>query len=147
MITIRHLQSGEVQRVETLDGVDLAAWEQLDVGEPPAGGGQLVNGQWVPLAKRLHPFQLLNLFTIAERAAGRRLLYVRFPEGHPQAGELVDPAGVVQVLLDSLIAAREPIVLDSSYYVGGVAMLQQFGILTPERAAQVLAGLPPALDP
>jgi len=100
-----------------------------------------------PAAPRLTPFQVLNLFTIAERAAARRLIDARFPEGHPKAGDLIDPAGVVQVLLDSLIAAQDPIALDSSYHLGGVAMLQQFGILTAARAARVLAGLPPALDP
>lgn len=101
--------------------------------------------------KSLTASQILNLFTIPERARARRLLTATWPPGHPQQGELIDPDANVQVLLDSLIArGEEPLPLDSSFFTQGAALFLGLGLFdgaTPAekqaRAARVLAGEPP----
>lgn len=80
-----------------------------------------------------------RLFTVPERAMARRLAVAVWPEGHPFAGQLMDPDGVVQVLIDSLLASDDMIAADSELHQQGVALLAGLGVLTPERAAQVLA--------
>lgn len=144
MITIRNRETGDVQVVAALDGIDPAAWEELSVPEPPAGGGRLVNGAWQPVPRRLTGLQILSLYTAAQHARARRMLDARFPEGHPQAGELVDPQGLVQRLVDATLALKDPISLADAFHVNGTAFLRGVGVIESDaEAARILAGLPP----
>jgi hypothetical protein len=101
-----------------------------------------------PGPKSLRASQILNLFTITERARARRLLTATWPAGHPLAGDLIDPEANMQVLLDTLIArGNEPLPLDSSFFTQGAALFLGLGLFdgaTPAekqaRAARVLAG-------
>jgi hypothetical protein len=145
MITIRHLETGAVQTVATLDGIDPEAWEQLAVAEPPAAGGVLVNGAGQPVPRRLTGLQILGLYTAAQHGRARRMLDARFPEEHPQAGELIDPDALVQRLVDATLALREPIAVTDAFHQNGTAFLRAVGVIESDaEAARILAGLPPS---
>ncbi len=145
MITIRHRETGEVQAVATLDGIDPAAWEALAIGDPPPGGGVLVGGAWQAVPRRLSGLQILGLYTAAQHARARRMLDARFPVEHPTlAGQLIDPDALVQRLVDATLALGEPIAVIDAFHVNGTAFLRAVGVIeTDSEAARILAGNPP----
>jgi hypothetical protein len=146
-MTVRHLDSGEVRLVGSTDGLDLDAWELLDVDPPTdaqlAAGWTWRGGAWAAPVKRLWPAEILALYTVAQRARARRLLTERHPEGHALAGQLVDPHGNVAALIDSLLAHRAPIALSDPWHVNGTALMRALGVLESDaEAGRVLAGEP-----
>ncbi len=144
MITIRHRQTGEAQVVSALDGIDPADWEELTVADPPAAGGVLVAGAWQAVPRRLSGLQIIGLYTAAQHARARRMLDARFPVGHPQAGELVDPNALVQRLVDATLALRDPIAVTDPFHVNGTTFLRAVGVIESDaEAARILAGTPP----
>ena len=122
---------------------DTSGVEVIDVPDGWPDAVRWNGAAFVPVVPALDAQRILSLFTPAERAACRRLIFATFPAGHPHAGELIDPTASAQVLMDSLIARRDPLPLDDPYFTQGVAMLTALGILTQARAAHVLAGLLP----
>lgn len=130
MIPIRHRQTGEIQIVAALDGIDAAAWEELAIAPPAptelaAAPVSLVNGAWVQASPRLTPDEIFNLFTGAEKTA-------------------ILTSGIAQVTgLVLALRFQDRVALDSTFHSQGVALLAGLGFLTAERAAQVLAGSPP----
>lgn len=152
MITVRHLETGDVQLVGSTDGLDTEAWEVLDEVAPTeaelAAGWAWRDGAWAPPVPALWPDEILGLYTVQQRARARRLITERWPEGHPLAGQLLDPDGNAQALIDSLIAHRSRIALDSPWHVNGTALMRGLGVLESDaEAARVLAGTPPGPPP
>ncbi|WP_439532024.1 hypothetical protein [Polymorphobacter sp.] len=151
MTVLFNPETGEARIVsdEDLDRELAAPWEVVEVDLPEDFKARqyiLVNGAWaVRPPDKLAPDAILSLFTIAERAAARRMLTAVWPVGHPMAGQLVDPEGNIQVLLDSLIARRDPVERTDTLFVQGIEALVLYGILTPERAARAAQGLPPVV--
>lgn len=92
---------------------------------------------------RLNGLQILGLYTASQHARARRMLDARFPEGHPLAGELMDPQALVQRLVDATLAMRDPISVADPFHVNGTIFLRGVGVIESDaEAARILAGIP-----
>ena len=88
--------------------------------------------------------QRLALYTPAQHARARRMLTAVHPEGHPLAGQMVDPEGLVQRLIDFSLAAHKPLSVADPYHIQATALLRGLGVIeSDEEAARILAGITP----
>jgi hypothetical protein len=129
MIALRNLDTGELQFVEALDGIDLAVWEVADI-EPPddlATRAYFVrDGVLVPAERRLTKSEFLDLWTLDETVA------------------VMETADSTLKWLWARTLAWDGIFLLSDVRVlAGIDRAEQIGILTAESAARKRAGLPP----
>lgn len=135
----------ELRRTETTP--ELAEGEEAAIvsAAPGALWSADLRG-WVdaPPPRRLTGLQILGLYTSAQHARARRMLVATFPAGHPQAGEFVDPDGMVQRLVDATLALRDPIAINDPFHVNGTMFLRSIGVIESDaEAARILAGIPP----
>lgn len=94
--------------------------------------------------RRLTGLQILALYTPAQHARIRRMLFATFPAGHPQAGQLVDPEGLVQRLADATLAMPGTIPVTDPLHVNGTGLYRALGIIeSDEEAARIAAGITP----
>jgi hypothetical protein len=134
MIAVLDAEGNVEAIVSTLEGLDMtgrtsraATEEDMPVEVPRRTG-----------------IQILNTYTPAQHARARRMLYATFPEGHPDAGEFVDPDGLVQRLMDFLLAFDGTLALDDPLHVNGTTLLRGIGVIeSDEEFARILAGIPP----
>ena len=105
-----------------LDGIELIP----DAADPATHVWDPVTRTFVPRVPALRAREIYNLFTAQEKAAIH--------------GSVHAP---VQGLISALLFAEGPIAMNSPFHINGVGLLAQLGLLTPERAAQVLAFEPP----
>jgi len=148
MITIRNLATAEVQLVSSADGIDPEAWEVLAVPEPSGamvnGGLRFVDGEWRAAPRMLTGLQILGLYTAPQHARARRMLNTVFPDGHAQAGQLVDPDALVQRLVDATLALPRLISATDPLHINGTALMRATGVIeTDAEAARIAAGIPP----
>ncbi len=129
MIWLAHNETGAIQGVLSMDGIDETAWTPCE--EPP------------PPVPRRSAEQIFKLLTVGEHSALRDLPGKVFPEGHARAGDLIDPLKLMPVAFDRLAARREPLPLNDGDLLAVVSLGVAAGILTIDRAAAVLAGQPP----
>jgi hypothetical protein len=127
---------GAIQRiVDSAEFEDLAGLTALE-RDVPAGYPE--TWAWNAETLEFEPFtpprwrtarQVFELFTADEQVA-------------------ILTSGIAEVIgLVLALQMAERVDLDSTIHSQGVVLLSGLGLLTPERAAQVLAGLPPELDP
>lgn len=94
--------------------------------------------------RRLTGLQIIGLYTPAQHARMRRMLFATYPAGHPQAGELVDPDGLVQRLADATMAMTGTIAVTDPMHQNGTALYRAVGIIeSDEEAARIAAGITP----
>ena len=105
--------------------------------------------------RRLTGLQIIGLYTPAQHARMRRMLFATFPavypdghpqagQPHPQAGELMDPEGLVQRLADATMAMTGTIAVTDPLHQNGTALYRALGIIeTDEEAARIAAGITP----
>lgn len=132
----------------SLDGLDMADWEEMQVGSPTPSqidtGVVWTGSAWAPSPRRLTGLQIIGLYTAAQHARMRRMLFATFPPGHPQAGQLVDPDGLVQRLADATLAMAGTIVVTDPLHVNGTALYRSVGIIESDiEAARIAAGITP----
>lgn len=108
-----------------------------------------------PEPRRLTGLQILGLYTSAQHARMRRMLFAThqptYPDGHPQAGQpnplagqLVDPEGLVQRLADATLAMPGTILVTDPLHVNGTGLYRALGIIeSDEEAARIAAGITP----
>ncbi len=129
--TVRNVSTGEVAIVDSLDGHDdPTVWEQLAAPPPPpgdAGPFVLAGNAFVAAPPNETPITLVQLYTPTELAA---------------LWTLAGSDGRVAGLLIAAICARE-IDFASLAFTTGLQLAVAAGVLTPERAARIAAGLPP----
>ena len=103
-------------------------WQRL--GPTPDGGSAWRwDGVWQPMpapVPRLRPEHLWQLLTVQEHAA------------LAQAARHDD--GLISVAFDRINARRDPLPLDDANFVALVWRAVQIGVLSSERAAQVING-------
>lgn len=135
--------------------------DPADLGLPIDGKGVAILAQmpsltaerWNPDARAFEPYtpprrltglQIIGLYTPAQHARARRMLNAVYPEGHPWAGQLVDPDALIQRLLDAALAMPGTISIDDPFHVNGTALMRALGVIeSDEEAARILAGIPP----
>lgn len=128
-------QTGALERVVLNDpadlGLDMTGRGTVVLQAAP----DLLSVRWNPQALAFEPFtpprwrtsrQIFDLFTADEKAA---ILSCGIPE-------------VIGLVLALQMAER--VDLDSTFHAQGVALLAGLELIEPARAAQVLAGIPPA---
>ena len=128
MMTIRHLETGERQFVESLDGIDLAVWEATSEPVP----ADLAERAYVVVAGNLQPkppvlerFDFIRLWTPAEILAAQ-----------------TSTDDTIRLALFYLSGAAN-IDLGEPAVQLGILTAQSLNIITEARAARILAGLPP----
>ena len=88
--------------------------------------------------------QILGLYTTAQHARARRMLFATWPAGHPWEGQLVDPDGLTQRLVDATLTLREPLPVTDPFHQNGTAWLRAVGVIESDaEAARIAAGIPP----
>jgi hypothetical protein len=110
-------------------GLDLDGLEVVELPAPPDPHATIWDPSaraFVPRVPALRAREIYNLFTAQEKAAIHGSVYAP-----------------VQGLISALLFAEGPIAMNSPFHINGVGLLAQLGLLTPERAAQVLAFEPP----
>lgn len=128
-------ETGAELRRETGDGWQLAEGEAASLVPASAQGSRPITA-WSPAMRgwadvpRKSADEIFDLFTADEKAA-------------------ILTSGIAQVigLVLALRFMREPIAANDSFHIQGVALLAGLGFLTAERAAQVLAFIPPPEEP
>lgn len=146
-------QTGELERLVLDDPTEL----ELEIeGKGVAILAQLpspTGERWNPATLAFEPFdtprrltglQILALYTPAQHARIRRMLFATYPAGHPQAGELIDPEGLVQRLADATLAMPGTILVTDPLHVNGTGLYRALGIIeSDEEAARIAAGITP----
>lgn len=132
MIALRHLESGEVQIVTSATGYG-EGWETLP--EPPALDGWAWDNTaraWVQRGKRLWRLTefLTTLCTPAEVVA-------------IETAPTSTPDGLLMRWAAIVTRTVETVNLDDANTQAFIALAVQNGIITPQRAARILSGLPP----
>lgn len=102
-----------------------------------------------PTQRVLSPTEFKRLLTVQEKAIMQKPSIVDDAEACAQLGidpvpTLVGSQRVILQLLWTDVNAAHDIDLDNPETIGGVQKVRDFGVLTEERAARVLSGLPPA---
>jgi hypothetical protein len=88
--------------------------------------------------------QILGLYTAAQTARANRMLTAVYPDGHPWAGQYVDPDGFTQRLINATTALKEPIPTTGSFHQQGTAWMRAIGVIeSDEEAARIAAGITP----
>lgn len=88
--------------------------------------------------------QILGLYTTAQHARARRMLFATWPAGHPWEGQLVDPDGLTQRLVDATLTLREPLAVTDPFHQNGTAWMRAIGVIeSDEEAARIAAGITP----
>lgn len=120
----RHNETGEIQVFPAGTAVTLPPpeWESITIPEGWPDGFEIVDGAIIPRRPRLDQYGIFKLFTPEEKAA---ILTSGIPE--------------VMGLVTALLFMTEPMTPDDIMHQQGVALLLGLGLLTPLRAAQVLA--------
>ncbi|PZU47658.1 MAG: hypothetical protein DI568_08925 [Sphingomonas sp.] len=106
---------------------------------------------WSPVARAFGPAprmltstQILGLYTTAQHARARRMLMAVYPEGHPWAGQLIDPDGLTQRLVDATLTLSEPMSTADPFHQNGTAWMRAVGVIeSDEEAARIAAGITP----
>jgi hypothetical protein len=128
MIALRHIATGELQFVSSLDGVNMTVWEETGDAVPvdlESRAYRVIAGVAQAVPPKMALLAFLRLWTAAETAA------------------VYQSANVDMIQARTLTLAAPTIDLASTEVQAGVALAQMLGILTIERAARILAGLPP----
>ena len=126
--------------------MDMAGQELVDVppGYPETLGWTGTGFEpYPPPPVLMTGLQVLALYRPAQHARAKRMLFATYPEGHPQAGELVDPDGFTERLVDATLASSA-IVLGGTEHIQGTTWMRAIGVIeSDEEAARILAGITP----
>jgi hypothetical protein len=129
VITIHNTVTGEIQFVAALDGIDLAAWEATGDLMPvdlESRAYVAVDGVLAAAAQLSFPcLDFLALWTAAETRA------------------VMQTTDDFMARAWGMTLASPTINLTDPRTIGGVQLAQSLGILTADRTARILAGLPP----
>ncbi len=132
MITIRNLETDERQFVASLDGIDLAVWEETDEPVPDdlaTRAYTTIDGALAPVPEPERAFtkpEFLDLWTPTETVA---------------VMQSTDPT--MAFFWARTLAWDGTFLLSDERVTAGIAQAQTLNILTEARAARILAGLPP----
>jgi hypothetical protein len=129
MIALRNIETGEVQFVFTLDGIDPAVWEET--GEPVPTDlesvAYAVQGETLaPVERRLTKPEFLDLWTPAETVAVMQSTDV-----------------TMAYLWARTLAWDGPFLLSDARVLAGIDQAETLELITPASAARKRAGLPP----
>jgi hypothetical protein len=126
---------------------ELIAGQQAQRVPPSAVAGISI---WRPALRgfvdvpHLDGLGILGLYTTAQHARARRMLFATYPAGHEWAGQLVDPDGLTQRLIDATLALREPISTASDFHQQGTLWMRAIGAIESDvEAARIAAGITP----
>lgn len=132
--------------VMSLDGESYVSTVEVPDGYPESWRWNSETLEFEPYTppRRLTGLQIIGLYTPAQHARMRRMLFATYPAGHPQAGELVDPDGLVQRLADATMAMTGTIAVTDPMHQNGTALYRAVGIIeSDEEAARIAAGITP----
>lgn len=132
--------------VMSLDGEAYVSTVEVPDGYPEGWRWNSETLEFEPYTppRRLTGLEIIGLYTPAQHARARRMLNAVYPEGHPWAGQLVDPDALIQRLLDAALAMPGTISIDDPFHVNGTALNRALGVIeSDEEAARILAGIPP----
>lgn len=145
-------ESGELERV-VLDSPQELGLDMTGRSTAQLAGPLAPNERWNATTRAVETFtpprrltglQILALYTPAQHARIRRMLFATFPAGHPQAGQLVDPDGLVQRLADATLAMSGTILVTDPLHLNGTALYRAMQIIeSDEEAARIAAGITP----
>jgi hypothetical protein len=129
VITIHNTVTGEIQFVASLDGIDLTVWETTGEAVPTdLESRAYVSVGGVPTAEPKQSFSCLDFLALWTA---------------PETRAVMQTTDDFMARAWGMTLASPTINLTDPRTIGGVQLAQSLGILTADRTARILAGLPP----
>jgi hypothetical protein len=129
VIALQNADTGEIQFVEALDGVDLALWLEVEIERPAdleSTAYVVVDGELVPAPRRLSKPEFLDLWSPLETVA-----------------VMQSSDGMMAYLWARTLAWDGVFLLSDERVLAGIDHAEAIGLITAESAARKRAGLPP----